>query len=396
MSMTRDDLLLIWNVDIADAGVPGGAGLSSGQMRSQARQSTFENAIEPRADVIAETIQLLLLDRYKAQGIEVELVVEKPEWEDETPAYERAAKANILPMRNAERRAIVGLEPFGDPALDNAVWLPAGIYEAYQSPDAVTGAVEPVVTVSIPGTPLLESGELKAAPLGKTRTAVESRITPAMRRDVEKVLRLFRADAVRKAGDKAAHLASKPSDVDAVFNESAFERALTAALRPHYAGTAVTVTTQAKRTMGHLNPSKADPPSFLDSVTNYVLRRGGERVVEMATTSRNDILAAIKSTVTDNVGASIPDLSAKLTEALDGLPTWSDERAEMIARTETMFAYNDSALGSYREYGVDRVEAIDGDDDTECADRNGRTFPLEEALGIADHPNGTLDWVPVV
>jgi hypothetical protein len=61
-----------------------------------------------------------------------------------------------------------------------------------------------------------------------------------------------------------------------------------------------------------------------------------------------------------------------------------------------MFAYNDAALGSYREYGVDRVEAIDGDEDTECADRNGRTYPLEEALGITDHPNGTLDWVPVV
>jgi phage portal protein BeeE len=396
MSMTRDDILLIWNVDIADAGVPGGAGLSSGQMRSQARQSTFENAIEPRADVIAETIQLLLLDRWKAQGIDVELVVEKPEWEDETPAYERAAKARELPMRNVERRAIVGLEPFGDER-DNEVWLPAGLYPAYQAPDPLTGKVaEPVVTVSIPGTPLLTDGSVKAAPLGRTRTTVEARITPAMRRDVEKVLRAFRADAVRKAGDKAAHLASKPSDVDAVFNEAAFERALSAALRPHYAGTASTVAVEAKRSLGHLNPGKADPPTFLGDVTNYVLRRGGERVVEMATTSRNDILAAIKSTVTENVGASIPDLSAKLTETLGGLPTWSDERAEMIARTETMFAYNDAALGSYREYGVDRVEAIDGDEDTECADRNGRTYPLEEALGIADHPNGTLDWVPVI
>jgi hypothetical protein len=61
-----------------------------------------------------------------------------------------------------------------------------------------------------------------------------------------------------------------------------------------------------------------------------------------------------------------------------------------------MFAYNDAALGSYREYGVDEVEAIDGDEDDECADRNGRTYPLEEALGITDHPNGTLDWVPVI
>jgi phage portal protein BeeE len=392
MSMTRDDLLLIWNVDIADAGVPGGAGLSSGQMRSQARQSTFENAIEPRADVIAETIQLLLLDRYKAAGIDVELVVEKPEWEDETPAYERAAKANILPLRNHERRAIVGLEPFGDPALDNAVWLPAGIYEAYQTPDAVTGAtVEPVVAITRPGIPLLGDGEVKAGPLGNTRTSVEQRITPKIRRDVEKVLAEFRRIAAEKAGAKAAHLRGKPSDVDAVFNAAAFEKAMAKAIGPHLAGTASVVTAEARKSLGHLKPGKAE---WTDNVASYVLRRGGERVVEMAATSRADILAAIKNTVSPDL--SIPELSAKLTDAVGGLSTWSDERAEMIARTETMFAYNDSALKSYGEFGVERVEAIDGDEDTECADRNGRTYTLDESLTITDHPNGTLDWVPVI
>jgi phage portal protein BeeE len=399
MSMTRDDLLLIWNVDIADAGVPGGAGLSSGQMRSQARQSTFENAIEPRADVIAESIQLLLLDRWKETGLAVELVVDKPEWEDETPAYERAAKAREIPLRNHERRAIVGLDPFGDPALDNAVWLPAGIYEAYQSPDVVTGQTQPTITVATPEVPLLTDGTdspVKAGPLGKTRTAVESRITPKMRADVAKVLASFRATAVEKAAAKAAHLRSKPTDVDAVFNAPAFEKALTAALRPHYAGTAATVTVEAKRSIGHLNPGKAEPPSFADSVTNFVLRRGGERVVEMATTSRNDILAAIKSTISDNPGLVINELQAKLTETLGGLSTWSDERAEMIARTETMFAYNDAALGSYREYGVDEVEAIDGDEDDECRTRNGSVVDIETALATIDHPNGTLDWVPVI
>jgi hypothetical protein len=213
---------------------------------------------------------------------------------------------------------------------------------------------------------------------------------------VAKVLASFRATAVEKAAAKAAHLRSKPTDVDAVFNAPAFEKALTAALRPHYAGTAATVTVEAKRSIGHLNPGKAEPPSFADSVTNFVLRRGGERVVEMATTSRNDILAAIKSTISDNPGLVINELQAKLTETLGGLSTWSDERAEMIARTETMFAYNDAALGSYREYGVDQVEAIDGDEDDECRTRNGSVVSVDEALGITDHPNGTLDWVPVI
>jgi hypothetical protein len=41
------------------------------------------------------------------------------------------------------------------------------------------------------------------------------------------------------------------------------------------------------------------------------------------------------------------------------------------------------------------VTAIDGDEDDECASRDGQTYDLAEALDISDHPNGTLDWVPV-
>jgi hypothetical protein len=31
-----------------------------------------------------------------------------------------------------------------------------------------------------------------------------------------------------------------------------------------------------------------------------------------------------------------------------------------------------------------------------CASRNGQEFDLEDAFAIEDHPNGTLDWSPVV
>ena len=79
MRLSREDILLIWNIDLADAGIPGGAGLSSGDMRQQARQSTYENAIDPRVDVFTETIQLRFLDRWKALGIELELVIDRPD-----------------------------------------------------------------------------------------------------------------------------------------------------------------------------------------------------------------------------------------------------------------------------------------------------------------------------
>jgi hypothetical protein len=45
---------------------------------------------------------------------------------------------------------------------------------------------------------------------------------------------------------------------------------------------------------------------------------------------------------------------------------------------------------------VEYVQAIDGIGDEECADRNNNIYPIDEADTIEDHPNGTLDWVPVL
>ena len=39
--------------------------------------------------------------------------------------------------------------------------------------------------------------------------------------------------------------------------------------------------------------------------------------------------------------------------------------------------------------------ADDGDGDEECAQRDGQVFDIDEAESIEDHPNGTLDWIPL-
>jgi hypothetical protein len=80
----------------------------------------------------------------------------------------------------------------------------------------------------------------------------------------------------------------------------------------------------------------------------------------------------------------------------NGTPVFSDYRAEMVARTETMLSYNRASLDGYKEFGVSQVLAYDGDDDEECAARDGQVFSLDDAFAIDDHPNGTLDWAPVV
>jgi hypothetical protein len=80
---------------------------------------------------------------------------------------------------------------------------------------------------------------------------------------------------------------------------------------------------------------------------------------------------------------------------IKALPEFDDARAETVARTETMLSYNRAALDAYGEFGVSEVLAYDGDEDPECAARDGQTFTIEEAMAIEDHPNGTLDWAPV-
>lgn len=72
-------------------------------------------------------------------------------------------------------------------------------------------------------------------------------------------------------------------------------------------------------------------------------------------------------------------------------------RARMIARTETAVAYNGASVMAYGESGrVKSVELLDGVGDAQCARRNGQIIPLDQAMMLRDHPNGTLAMAPVV
>lgn len=78
-------------------------------------------------------------------------------------------------------------------------------------------------------------------------------------------------------------------------------------------------------------------------------------------------------------------------------------RSQLIARTETKYAQNVSAMEAYRESPVvTGLLAFDaqgsGDSDPECMSRDGMTFTFEEAdVELAtEHPNGTLSFAPVM
>jgi hypothetical protein len=81
---------------------------------------------------------------------------------------------------------------------------------------------------------------------------------------------------------------------------------------------------------------------------------------------------------------------------VEAATAFDEYRAELIARTESARVLNESQIESFREFDVKTVRAIDGDDDEECAARDGKEFDIDEAMDISDHPNGTLDWEPVI
>lgn len=114
------------------------------------------------------------------------------------------------------------------------------------------------------------------------------------------------------------------------------------------------------------------------------------RVRGINETTRDKIQAAIEE------GIEAGDGAAELGDRVENASAFDEYRSELIARTESARALNESQLESYREFDVKRVTAIDGDDDEVCAERDGQEFDLDEALSIEDHPNGTLDWSPVV
>ena len=130
--------------------------------------------------------------------------------------------------------------------------------------------------------------------------------------------------------------------------------------------------------------------SYLDRLAGDMRAKIGLRIVGITDTTRDAIAAIVEQGMTD--GLSPTELATDIEDAT----AFDDARAEMISRTETMFAYNDTALSTYGELGASEVQAIDGDGDEECAARDGQIFSIEEADGIEDHPNGSLDWVPIV
>jgi len=95
-------------------------------------------------------------------------------------------------------------------------------------------------------------------------------------------------------------------------------------------------------------------------------------------------------------GWGIEDIARDIDLSIDGI---GRDRARLLARTETMTAFNRAALVQYDKIGVDEVEWYTSHlenvcEDCEALDR--QVFPINEAPPCPYHPNCACILLPVI
>lgn len=418
MGRNRDDLLAIWGVPYSQVGGSPAAGMNGGEARDSDRQALWENAVIPRLVMMQEPIQDLLDRLEPALGWAPRFVLDLPELQPEATRYDRAQKTQSVALTNRERRAMLGLAPFPDDLmgptgkpLNEEVWVPLSIQPmSFDPPQPVPAQLAPDAPPPVEGetgteeqadddaeeedvdapTESVTAGKARLpAGMGRLRTTVDKRVTPALQRSVAGVLEDQRDDVVRRVKKAWARIQAHPGDEQAWWNEGKQDAAMLRAIKPALAGVGELVGDHIEDTLG-ARAGKARLGEVSKRAVAGVIGRGAARVTRINEYTREGIRRLIQQAVKD--GLSVTEAG----ELIAGWAGFDSYRAERIARTELMFAYNAAALESYGAMGVSQVEASDGDDDEECAERNGQTFSLAEAEGIEDHPNGTLDWIPVL
>ena len=386
--MARDDVLGVWGVPLSQVGIPTPAGLNSGEKGKYDEAAIMQGPVRERGDILQEKAQYELLDRF---NLGLQVVIDHPEFDDRKPLFEAAELAKVIPLRNRERRELIGLDPLDDEELDEQVWIASTMTQMGAEPETPPTPLMPPPPASGEASTAEEEEVVEDVAKAKLnmsgiRTKAEQAYTPRLKEAVRVALANQRGDIARSVKKRYDHLVTKASDTAVWWNAKRENERLGKAILPLLEDEARTVGGRVRSTL-ILPAMKADS---LESVVEFVRERAGERIADINDTTREEIARLIETGVSE--GLSPSDLATLIEDST----SFNDSRAELIARTETMLAYNDTALRTFGQYDVAQVQAIDGDDDAVCASRNGNIYSLEDALNISDHPNGTLDWIPVV
>jgi hypothetical protein len=403
--LNRDEILTAFPISPYRLGVPMPGGLNSGEVRREDRRDYWEETIHPRADLLQEVIQVGLLSRYEeATGQTYDFAIDEPNLDDAPVLLEKAGAFQALVAIGFDPKEIVKAVK-----LDHIKWngLPELIDPAKQAEAArEAAAVEQQAsgtTATVGDGNRQDNTQTQQTVVGKAikaREDVAEGATPLLRDFLttqrDRVIARIRAAYPQAKAERKAWAAKADPEW---FDKAGEDAELRAVLRTVYIEAGRSALQVVADGLGRIVPGKT-----ADRVTNDLLTYGGERIADINARTLQSIVIELAEgsrrgyTIAQLIdGVPAEGFKGVLNVGMEnGVGVWGDARAETIARTETALSYNRAALDGYREFRVARVLAYDGDGDPDCAARNGREFSIDDAFSMADHPNGTLDWAPVV
>lgn len=171
------------------------------------------------------------------------------------------------------------------------------------------------------------------------------------------------------------------------------DRALKTRLERHYQRV-------GRRTVQTINTALELDVLLTEHSMNALVREGGERrhLLDVEEDTKRAIVRAIQEGT--EAGDNPKTVARRIREQVPAgryVNAGAKYRAELITRTETLHAQRLASLDAYDDSPVvEAVIALDGDQDEDCAARNGKRFSIDDARAEQEHPNGTLTWLPAV
>jgi hypothetical protein len=397
--LNRDNILTAFPIDPVQLGVPNPSGLNSGENRRYQRREYHEGCIHPRVELIEETVQVGLVSRYeRAVGYTLDFEIDEPNLDDAPSLLEKAGAMRALISLGFDEKEVVAAA-----GLDHIKFNGVPAPEPTAAPAEGTSTVVRVNDSSRRDATQVTQNISKAQKAEAMLAQREAVLSPATLRAIG-TLRGFFQDQMERITNriretmpqsKAARMKAEPEWFDSVAEEEALRSTLRTIYLDVGRGALQVVSDRVERFV---------QPDFVKSVLDDLLSYGGSRITDITEKTRNALVSEVSEGVRHGYSISqlidgVPSEGFRgVQKALmdNGIPVFGDIRAETIARTETALSYNRAALNGYDRFGVREVVAFDGDKDAECAARDGVTYALDDAQNITDHPNGTLDWAPVV
>jgi hypothetical protein len=388
-ALTRDEILTAFPISPYMLGVPMPHGLASGEQRREERHEYWEGTQHPRVEIWEDAIQQQLIGRYEnAVGRPLDMDIEEPNLDDAATLTEKATAYQSLVAIGFDAKdsvAAVGLDHIkwnGLPAPSTpsrsrsgpSRWRPswrarrrakrASRHRPRRPQDAQGRPQQQQPPQAPPAPAKARTLEQRAEVMDAELKGLHEAVHAALIDQRQRLIPLIEASLPKS---KSARMKALPDDWwDPKRERSAFLKALqTAYLR---------LTRGALEVVAN-NVGRVVLPTAVRPITAKLLESAGLRIDDINETTRS----AIVDTLTEGTqrGYSIQQLVHGVPdEAFGGLhdlklanggPAWDTLRAETIARTETMLAYNEAALRGYGEFDVKQVTAIDGDEDEECA-----------------------------